>query len=173
MPDDLLRRFRRARRPNCRLPAPAQFPNPHPWLPCPALDKPPDLPARRHLHRAARGNRRYRRPHRRGNPRQRQRPLHRLPFLRPRGIPRRRHLPSQRPPQRGKDVTGMTLTLSILAIAIFLGGAASGVFVLLTVSIRRGQRTRYLSKAQSMREGHIARRVLTGIRNETDDRKES
>jgi hypothetical protein len=63
----------------------------------------------------------------------------------------------------------MTLTLSILAIAIFLGGAASGVFVLLTVSIRRGQRTRYLSKAQSMREGHIARRVLTGIRNETDD----
>jgi hypothetical protein len=68
----------------------------------------------------------------------------------------------------------MTLTLSILAIAIFLGGAASGVFVLLTVSIRRGQRTRYLSQAQEMREGHIARRVLTGIRNETDDdQKES
>jgi hypothetical protein len=63
----------------------------------------------------------------------------------------------------------MTLTLSILAIAIFLGGAVSGVFVLLTVSIRRGQRTRYLSTTQSMREGHIARRVLTGIRNETDD----
>jgi hypothetical protein len=41
--------------------------------------------------------------------------------------------------------------------------------VLLTVSIRRGQRTRYLPKTQGMREGHIARRVLTGIRNETDE----
>jgi hypothetical protein len=67
----------------------------------------------------------------------------------------------------------MTLTLSILAIAIFLGGAASGVFVLLTVSIRRGQRTSYLSGTQGMREGRIARSVLTGIRNETDDQKES
>jgi hypothetical protein len=63
----------------------------------------------------------------------------------------------------------MTLTLSILAIAIFLGGAASGVFVLLTVSVRRGQRSRYLSRTQGMRQGRIARSVLTGIRTAADE----
>jgi hypothetical protein len=68
----------------------------------------------------------------------------------------------------------MNVTLFVLAIAVFLGGAALGAFVLLTVSVRRGQRTRYLSETQGMREGHIARSVLTGIRNETDDdQKES
>jgi hypothetical protein len=67
----------------------------------------------------------------------------------------------------------MNVTLFILAIAVFLGGAALGAFVLLTVSVRRGQRTRYLSETQGTREGHIARSVLTGIRTETDDQKES
>ncbi len=68
----------------------------------------------------------------------------------------------------------MNVTLLIVAIAVFLGGAVLGAFVLLTVSVRRGQRTRYLSETQGMREGHIARRVLTGIRTETsDDLKES
>jgi len=68
----------------------------------------------------------------------------------------------------------MNVTLLIVAIAVFLGGAVLGAFVLLTVSVRRGQRTRYLSETQGMREGHIARRVLTGIRTETsDDQKES
>ena len=68
----------------------------------------------------------------------------------------------------------MNVTLLIIAIAVFLGGAVLGAFVLLTVSVRRGQRTRCLSDTQGMREGRIARHVLTGIRNETsDDRKES
>ena len=68
----------------------------------------------------------------------------------------------------------MSVTLFIVAIAVFLGGAVLGAFVLLTVSVRRGQRTRYLSGTQGMREGRIARSVLTGIRNGTsDDRKES
>ena len=68
----------------------------------------------------------------------------------------------------------MNVTLLIVAIAVFLGGAVLGAFVLLTVSVRRGQRARYLSETQGMREGHIARRVLTGIRTETsDDQKES
>ncbi len=68
----------------------------------------------------------------------------------------------------------MNVTLFILAIAVFLGGAVLGAFVLLTVSVRRGQRAPYLSETQGMREGHIARRVLTGIRTETsDDQKES
>jgi hypothetical protein len=68
----------------------------------------------------------------------------------------------------------MNVTLFTLGIAVFLGGAVLGAFVLLTFSVRRGQRTRYLSKSQGMRTGHVARSVLTGIRNETsDDRKES
>ncbi len=68
----------------------------------------------------------------------------------------------------------MNVTLLIVAVAVFLGGAVLGAFVLLTVSVRRGQRTRYLSETQGMRDGHIARRVLTGIRTETsDDQKES
>jgi len=68
----------------------------------------------------------------------------------------------------------MNVTLLIVAIAVFLGGAVLGAFVLLTVSVRRGQRTRYLSETQGMREGDLARRVLTGIRTETsDDQKES
>lgn len=68
----------------------------------------------------------------------------------------------------------MNVTLLIVAVAVFLGGAVLGAFVLLTVSVRRGQRTRFLSETQGMRDGHIARRVLTGIRTETsDDQKES
>jgi len=68
----------------------------------------------------------------------------------------------------------MSVTLFIVAIAVFLGGAVLGAFVLLTVSVRRGQRTRYLSETQGMREGRIARSVLTGIRTGTDDdQKES
>ena len=63
----------------------------------------------------------------------------------------------------------MNVTLFIVAIAVFLGGAVLGAFVLLTVSVRRGQRTRYLSGTQGMREGRIARSVLTGIRTETDE----
>jgi hypothetical protein len=63
----------------------------------------------------------------------------------------------------------MSVTLFIAGIAVFLGGAVLGAFVLLTVSVRRGQRARYLSGTQGMREGRIARSVLTGIRNETDD----
>jgi len=63
----------------------------------------------------------------------------------------------------------MNVTLFILVIAVFLGGAVLGAFVLLTVSVRRGQRARYLSRTQGMRGGRIARSVLTGIRTETDE----
>jgi hypothetical protein len=61
------------------------------------------------------------------------------------------------------------VTLFIIGIAVFLGGAVLGSFVLLTVSVQRGQRTRYLSGTQGMREGHIARSVLTGIRTQAND----
>ena len=68
----------------------------------------------------------------------------------------------------------MNVTVIVFAVAVFLGGAVLGAFVLLTVSVRRGQRTRYLSGTQGMRDGRIARSVLTGIRTETDDdQKES
>jgi hypothetical protein len=68
----------------------------------------------------------------------------------------------------------MSVTLFIAGIAVFLGGAVLGAFVLLTVSVRRGQRARYLSGTQGMREGRIARSVLTGIRTETgESEKES
>ena len=68
----------------------------------------------------------------------------------------------------------MNVTVIVFAVAVFLGGAVLGAFVLLTVSVRRGQRARYLSETQGRRKGHIARSVLTGIRNETsDDQKES
>jgi hypothetical protein len=68
----------------------------------------------------------------------------------------------------------MSVTLFIVGIAVFLGGAVLGAFVLLTVSVRRGQRARYLSGTQGMREGRIARSVLTGIRTETgESEKES
>jgi hypothetical protein len=71
-------------------------------------------------------------------------------------------------------MTRMSVTLLIAAIAVFLGGAVLGAFILLTVSVRRGQRTRYLSGTQDMREGRIARSVLTGIRTETgESEKES
>ena len=63
----------------------------------------------------------------------------------------------------------MSVTLFIAGIAVFLGGAVLGAFVLLTVSVRRGQRARYLSGTQGMREGRIARSVLTGIRTESDE----
>ena len=66
-------------------------------------------------------------------------------------------------------MTRVNVTLFIVGIAVFLGGAVLGAFVLLTVSVRRGQRTRYLSGTQGMREGRIARSVLTGIRTETDE----
>ncbi len=66
-------------------------------------------------------------------------------------------------------MTRVNVTLVIVAIVVFLGGAVLGAFVLLTVSVRRGQRTRYLSGTQGMREGRIARSVLTGIRTETDE----
>lgn len=62
-----------------------------------------------------------------------------------------------------------SVTLFTTGIAVFLGGAVLGAFALLTVSLRRGKRTRYLSGTQGMRHGCIARSVLTGIRTQAND----
>ena len=64
----------------------------------------------------------------------------------------------------------MISALSIIAvfgIIVFLSGAASGVFILLIVSMRRTTRAP-LSEARVERAGAISRRVLVGAR--TDER---
>lgn len=62
----------------------------------------------------------------------------------------------------------MTFTLFILALAAFLAAAAFGIFAVLVVSIRRGQRTQFLSNPPEGRAGIIARRALIGMRNDSE-----
>ena len=63
----------------------------------------------------------------------------------------------------------MTLAIVILAITVFLAGAALGVLVLLIVGIRRGDRARRLADAPHTRVEAVTRRVLgVGTRNHLD-----
>jgi hypothetical protein len=64
----------------------------------------------------------------------------------------------------------MILALVILALAIFLAGACAGIFAALVLSIHRARRTPFLSAPRGSRPDAIARRALTGIR---DDREEA
>jgi hypothetical protein len=64
----------------------------------------------------------------------------------------------------------MTLAIVILAVAVFLAGAALGVLVLLIVGIHRGDRTRRLADAPHTQVEAVTRRVLgVGTRNHPDD----
>jgi len=61
--------------------------------------------------------------------------------------------------------------IAVLAIVVFLGGAAFGMLVLLVVSIHRTSRAP-LSKVHRQRAGSLSRRVLTGVRtNDEEDGK--
>lgn len=62
-------------------------------------------------------------------------------------------------------MTGMAFTLLIIALTLFLVGAACAIFAVLIVSIRRGQKTQFLSGNPGRHAGTIARRVLAGIRD--------
>ena len=63
----------------------------------------------------------------------------------------------------------MTLTVLILAIAVFLAGAAIGVLTLLIVGIRKGDRAGHLADAPHTQVEAITRRVLgVGTRNHPD-----
>lgn len=69
-------------------------------------------------------------------------------------------------------MTEMASTLVILALVVFLAGAATGIFAVLTVSIRRGQRTKFLSNAPGRSPGSIARKALVGIRDDSDSEED-
>ena len=63
----------------------------------------------------------------------------------------------------------MTLTVLILAIAVFLAGAALGVLTLLIIGIRKGDRVGHLTDAPHTQVEAITRRVLgVGTRNHPD-----
>jgi hypothetical protein len=63
----------------------------------------------------------------------------------------------------------MTLVIVILAIAVFLAGAALGFLTLLIVGIRKGDRARHLADAPHTQVEAITRRVLgVGIRSHRD-----
>jgi hypothetical protein len=62
----------------------------------------------------------------------------------------------------------VAFTFFMPALIVFLCGAASGIFVVVVVSIRRGERTRFLSNVPEKHAGLIARRVLVGVRNDSD-----
>ncbi len=64
-------------------------------------------------------------------------------------------------------MTDMILALLITALAVFLAGAAAGILAVVVVSIHRGARTPFLSGTPGKRSGDIARRVLTGIRDDS------
>ena len=63
----------------------------------------------------------------------------------------------------------MTLTVLILAIAVFLAGAVLGVLTLLIVGIRKGDRAGHLADTPHTQVEAITRRVLgVGTRNHPD-----
>jgi hypothetical protein len=58
-----------------------------------------------------------------------------------------------------------------LAIAVFLAGAVLGILVLLTIGIRRADRT-HLSEAPRSHADAVARRILAGVRYPAESDKE-
>jgi hypothetical protein len=59
----------------------------------------------------------------------------------------------------------MTYLLLILGVTVFLAGAVLGAFLLLIVSVHRTGLGR-LSQSHGKTPGALARRALTGIRND-------
>jgi hypothetical protein len=67
----------------------------------------------------------------------------------------------------------MAVTVVILALAIFLSGAALGVLVLVAVGIRIGSRGRYFPRAAYTPVEAITRRLLgVGVRSHRDGEDE-
>jgi hypothetical protein len=54
----------------------------------------------------------------------------------------------------------MTLSILMLALAAFLFGAVGGVFVMLVIGIRRGDRARHLADEPGTRLDALTRSVL-------------
>jgi hypothetical protein len=62
-------------------------------------------------------------------------------------------------------MTHATFSVWILVLAVFLSGAVAGVFVVLVVGIRRGDRAHHLADEPSTRLDAITRSVLgVGVR---------
>lgn len=64
----------------------------------------------------------------------------------------------------------MVSTFVILSFAAFIALVSAGVFAVLIVSIRRGQRAPFLTNTAERHGGAIARRALVGIRNSEEER---
>jgi hypothetical protein len=59
----------------------------------------------------------------------------------------------------------MTLAVSVLALAVFLSGAVSGVLVMLVIGIRRGDRAHHLADEPDTPVDALTRRMLgVGVR---------
>jgi hypothetical protein len=59
----------------------------------------------------------------------------------------------------------MTISIFMLALAVFLSGAVAGVFVMLVIGIRRGDRARHLADEPDTRLDAPTRTVLrVGVR---------
>ncbi len=59
----------------------------------------------------------------------------------------------------------MTLPVWMLVLAAFLSGATAGVFVMLVIGIRKGDRTRHLADEPATRVDALTRSVLgVGVR---------
>jgi hypothetical protein len=59
----------------------------------------------------------------------------------------------------------MTLAVSVLALAVFLSGAVSGVLVMLVIGIRRGDRAHHLAAEPDTHVDALTRRMLgVGVR---------
>jgi hypothetical protein len=70
----------------------------------------------------------------------------------------------------------MTFSVWTLVLAVFLSGAAAGVFVMLVIGIRRGDRARHLADEPGTHLDALTRSVLgVGVRTTgpaSDDRAE-
>ena len=61
----------------------------------------------------------------------------------------------------------MTLAVSVLALAVFLSGAVSGVLVMLVIGIRRGNRAHHLADEPDTHVDALTRRMLgVGVRTD-------
>ena len=61
----------------------------------------------------------------------------------------------------------MTLAVGILALAVFLSGAVTGVLVMLVIGIRRGDRARDLADEPGTHVDVLTRRMLgVGVRTD-------
>ena len=59
----------------------------------------------------------------------------------------------------------MALSVCILALAVFLSGAVSGIFTILVIGIRRGDRARHLADDPGTHLDALTRNVLgVGVR---------